>query len=103
MGPVAWAKEVEWFWHWAEPFAELVPLDPVAQLLRLGMDGDDLSCFMDDLSIACDASVAVPEASVDESELCFGGDSEPWRLCAEAVGPECLGLGCPLLRADLWL
>lgn len=30
-GPVAWAEEVEWFWQWPEPFAELVPLDPGKQ------------------------------------------------------------------------
>lgn len=43
---------------------------PVEQLLRLGMDGEDLSCCMDDLLTACDVSVA-------EGELCFGEDSEP--------------------------
>lgn len=38
------------------------------------MDGDDRSCFMGDLFMACDASVAVSEASVEEGELCFGGE-----------------------------
>lgn len=53
---------------------------PVEQLLRLGMDGEDRSCGADDLLPACDASVAVSEASDAEGEFCFGGDSEPWRL-----------------------
>lgn len=77
MGPVAWVREAEWFWQWPEPFVELVPLDPVEQLLRLGMDGDDLSCCMDDLLTACDDSFAVSDASVADGELCFGDDSEP--------------------------
>lgn len=47
------------------------------KLLRLGMDGEDLSCCMDDLLTACDASVAVSEASAADGELCFGEDSEP--------------------------
>lgn len=47
---------------------------PVAQLLRLGMDGEGLSGCMDDLLAACDASAAV---SVAEGELCFGLDSGP--------------------------
>lgn len=47
---------------------------PVEQLLRLGMDGEDLSGCMDDLLTACDASAAV---SVAEGELCFGLDSGP--------------------------
>lgn len=47
------------------------------QLLRLGMDGDDLSCCMDDLLPACDDSFPVSDASVAEGALCFGGDSEP--------------------------
>lgn len=70
MGPVAWVREVEWFWQWPEPFVELVPLTPVAQLLRMGMDGEDLSCCKDDLPPDCEASVA-------DGELCFGDDSEP--------------------------
>lgn len=44
------------------------------------MDGEDRSCCMDDLPTACDASVAVSEASDAEGELCFGVDSEPWTL-----------------------
>lgn len=75
MGPLAWARE-EWFWQRPDPFVELAPLDPVEQLLRLGMDGEVLSCFTDDLLTTCDASVAVSEASVAEAELCFGEDSE---------------------------
>lgn len=50
---------------------------PVEQLLRLGMDGEDLSCGTDDLLAACNASVTVSEASDAEGELCFRGDSEP--------------------------
>lgn len=51
------------------------------QLLRLGMDGEDRSCWSDDLPTARDASAAaVSEASDAEGEPCFGGDSEPWRL-----------------------
>lgn len=57
---------------------------PVEQLLRLGMDGEDLSCCMDDLLTACDASVV-------NGKLCFGDDSEPWRLLAEAGDPEHMG------------
>lgn len=45
---------------------------PVEQLLRLGMDGEDLSCCMDDLLTA----VAVSEASAADGELCFVQDSE---------------------------
>lgn len=75
MGPAAWAKEAEWFWQWPEPFVEVVPLGPVEQPLRLGMDGEDLSCCMDDLLTAC-----VAPAAVSEGELCFGGDSEPRGL-----------------------
>lgn len=56
---------------------ELVPLDPVEQILRLGMDGEDVSCGMDDLLAASKASAAGSEASVAECELCFEGDSEP--------------------------
>lgn len=59
MGPVGWV------WQWLEPFVELVPLDPVEQLLRLGMDGEDLSGCIDELLPACDTSVAA-------GELCFG-------------------------------
>lgn len=50
---------------------------PVEQLLRLGMDGEFLSCCMDDLPAVCDASDAVSEASAVEGELCFGEDCEP--------------------------
>lgn len=44
MAPVAWDREVHSACKWPEPFVELVPLDPVVQLLRLGMDGEDVSC-----------------------------------------------------------
>lgn len=37
------------------------------------MDGEDLSCCMDDLLTA----VAASEASAADGELCFGQDSEP--------------------------
>lgn len=50
---------------------------PVDLLLRPGRDGEDLSCCMDDLLTACDASVAVSKASAADGELCFGDDSEP--------------------------
>lgn len=53
---------------------------PVEQLLRLGMDGEERSCCKDDLPAACDASAAVSEASDADGEPCFGGDSEPWTL-----------------------
>lgn len=46
-------------------------------LLRLGVDGEDLSCCMDDLLTTCEASGAVSEASAADGELCFGEDSEP--------------------------
>lgn len=44
----------------------------MAQLLRLGMDGEDVSCDR------VTDSAAISEVSVTEAELCFGGDSEPW-------------------------
>lgn len=47
---------------------EMKPLHiPEEKPLRLGMDGEDVSC---------------------EGEFGFGGDSEPWRLWAEAGDPE---------------
>lgn len=52
-------------------------LIPVAQLLRLGMDGEVLSCWMDDLLTVSEASVVVSEASTAEDESSFGEDSEP--------------------------
>lgn len=45
--------------------------------LRLGMDGEDLSCCTDDLLTACGDPAAVSEASALDGELCFGVDSEP--------------------------
>lgn len=50
---------------------------PVELPLTPGMDGEDLSCCMDDLLTICEASVAVSEASAADGELGFGEDSEP--------------------------
>lgn len=44
---------------------------PVAQLLRLGMDGEDLNFVTDELSANCVASAAPSEASAAaEGKLC---------------------------------
>lgn len=41
------------------------------------MDGEVLSCWMDDLLTVSEASVVVSEASTAEDESCFVEDSEP--------------------------
>lgn len=46
---------------------------PVEQLLRLGMDGDDLNCFAEELLAACEAAASAADAP------CCGGQSEAWR------------------------
>lgn len=103
---------------------------PVAQLLRLGMDGEDLNFVTDELLANCAASAATSEASAAaDGKLCSVQQSKAWRLwerpgdpetrgtvkilsnssavairkCSSLSVPECIGLGWPLLRLDLWL
>lgn len=105
------------------------------QLLRLGMDGDILSCWTGGVLTASGTSAFVSDDSTVEDEPCLEDESEPWGLglapwappgetsatdsqaTATSSGgildcsvvhspsplPECMGLGCPLLRDDRWL
>lgn len=52
------------------------------------MDGEVLSCWMDDLLTVSEASVVVSEASTAEDESCFGEDSEPGELWAKPGDPK---------------
>lgn len=58
------------------------------QLLRLGMDGDDLNCFADELLAACDA-----EASAADGGPCCGGQSKAWRPWDTPGDPETTNTG----------
>lgn len=51
---------------------------PVRQLLRLGMDGDVLSCWTGAALTASDASALVSEDSSVDDEPCLEDESEPW-------------------------
>lgn len=48
------------------------------QVLRTGIDGEDLSCDNDELLSDCGASVISEDSDVEE--LCFGTKSELSRL-----------------------
>lgn len=56
---------------------------PVVQLLRLGMDGEDLNCFTDGLWVACAAS-----AATSGGKLCSVEQSNTWRLWDRPGNPE---------------
>lgn len=51
---------------------------PVRQLLRLGMDGDALSCWTGAALTDGDASVLVSEDSTVDDEPCLADESELW-------------------------
>lgn len=50
------------------------------QLLRMGMDGDVLSCWTGAALTASDASALVSDDSTAEDEPCLEDVSEPWGL-----------------------
>lgn len=64
---------------------------PAVQLLRLGMDGEDLNCFTDGLFAVSDASAATCKASAADGKLCCGEQSEAWRLWETPGDPETKG------------
>lgn len=114
VGTVACDSETQWSWEWLEPFALLVSANPekqhkwarrqletqvttvsrlsfsrpAVQLLRLGMDGEDLNCFTDRLVAVSDASAATCKASAADGKLCCGEESKAWRLWERPGGPE---------------
>lgn len=79
MCPAAWVRDAAWFWQKPKPLVELVPLVPVEQVLRMGIDGEDLSSGNDELLTGCEGS-PISEDSVVEEEFCFGTNSGLSRL-----------------------
>lgn len=49
---------------------------PSVQLLRLGMDGEDLNCFTDGMLVVSDASADTCKASAADGRLCCGEQSK---------------------------